>query len=54
MTAQCYVPAWMGRESRGKWICMTESLFCLAETITTLLIGHTAIQNEKFNKKEKK
>ena len=43
-----------GSESRGKWICMTESLCCLAETITTLLIGHTAIQNEKFNKKEKK
>ena len=30
---------------------MTESLLCSPETITTLLIGYTLIQNKKFNKK---
>ena len=45
-----------GRGVLGKMdtcICMAESLCCPAETITTLLISHTPIQNEKFNKKEK-
>ena len=28
---------------------MAESLFYSLETITTLLIGHTPIQNKKFN-----
>ena len=31
-------------------ICMTESLVCLPETVTTLLMGYTPIQNKKFNK----
>ena len=31
-------------------VCTTESLSCLPETITTLLIGHITIQNKKFNK----
>ena len=34
-------------------ICIAESLCCPAETITTLLIGHTPIQIEKFNKNKK-
>ena len=35
-------------------ICMTESPCCLPETITTLLIGYTPIQNKKFPKNKKK
>ena len=35
-------------------ICMTESLCCPSETITTLLIGDTPIQNIKFLKKQLK
>ena len=40
-------------DGRGVWgrmdtcICMTESLHGLPETITTLLIGYTPIQNKK-------
>ena len=32
----------------GMYICMAESLCCPPETITTLLIGYTPIQNKKF------
>ena len=32
-------------------ICMAESLCCSPETITTLLIGCTPIQNKKFKDK---
>ena len=32
-------------------IHMAESLHCSPETITTLLIGYTPIQNNKLNKK---
>ena len=41
---------------KGGWgrmdtcICMAESLFCSPETITTLLIGYTTIQNKVFKK----
>ena len=28
--------------------CMTESLHCLPETVTTLLIGYTQIQNKNL------
>ena len=41
-------------DGRGVWgsldtcICMAESLHCLPETITTLLISYTPIQNKKF------
>ena len=36
-------------------VCMAESLCYSPETTTTLLIGYTPIQNEKFKvKKEKK
>ena len=48
-SAQCYVAAWMGGEFGGEWIhvyvCMDESLCCPPETITTLLISYTPIQN---------
>ena len=44
-SAQRYVPAWMW----GIWgrmvICMAESFHCSSETITTLLISYTPIQN---------
>ena len=62
-SAQCYVPAWM--EVRVVWgrmdtcMCMAESLCCPPETITTLLIVYTTIQNvsdvkKKFKKKKQK
>ena len=50
ISAQCYVAAWM----EGVWgemdtyICMAESLHCSPETITTLLIDYTSIQNKKL------
>ena len=47
-SAQCYVAAWLRGEFRGEWmqcICMAESLGCLPETVTILLIGYTPIQN---------
>ena len=35
---------WRGVYGRvGPCVCMTESLYCSPETITTLLIGYTAI-----------
>ena len=39
----------------GEWIhvCMAESLPCSPETTTTLLIGYTPVQNEKFKVWEK-
>ena len=44
-SAQCYVAAWMGRESGGEWIrlCKAESPCCPSETSTTLLTGFTPI-----------
>ena len=33
-------------------ISMVESLCCPPETITTLLIGYTSVQNKKFKKKD--
>ena len=45
-----------GREVWGRMdthICMAESLHSSPETITTLLIGHTLIQNKKLEKKRK-
>ena len=47
-------------DGRGVWgrmdtcICMAKSLCSSPETITTLLIGYTPIQNKKFMKKKKK
>ena len=46
-STQCYVAGWMGGEFGRKWILVyvwAESLCCLPETITTLLIGYTPIQ----------
>ena len=34
-------------------ICMAKSLCCPAETITTLLVGYTQVQNKKWKKKKK-
>ena len=31
-------------------VCMAESLCCPPETITTLLMGYTLVQNKKFLK----
>ena len=60
--AHCLVAAWVGGEFGGEWIhvyvhlspfaCMAESLLCSPETITTLLIGYTPIQDRKLKKKE--
>ena len=40
----------------GEWMdtctCIAESLVCSSETITTLLIGCTPIQNRKFKKRK--
>ena len=49
-SAQCHVEAWMGGiwGRMGTCICMAESLRCLPETITTLLMGYTPIQNKRF------
>ena len=42
-------PGWEG--SLGEMdTCMAESLHCSPETITTLLISYTPIQNKKFFK----
>ena len=38
-------------ETMDPCICMAESLCCPPETITTLLIGYTSIQNKKFKTK---
>ena len=47
-SAQCYVAARTGGEFGGEWVrlCTAESLHCPPETITTLLIGCTPIQNK--------
>ena len=48
-SAQCYVLAWMGVEGRmATYIYIAECLCYLPETTTTLLIGHTPVQNKKF------
>ena len=55
-STQCYVAAWMGGAFGGRMhsgICVAESLCCPPETITTLSIGCTPIQN-KYNFKIKK
>ena len=51
-SAQCYVAD--GRRVWGRMdacIYITESLHCSPETITTLLISYTSIENEKLKKK---
>ena len=50
--AQCYVAAWMGRGlGENRYMYMAESLCHSPETITTLLISYTPIQNKKLKKK---
>ena len=55
-SAQCYVPAWMGRVVWWRidtCICMAESLHFSPETTKTLLTSHTPSQNKKLKKKKK-
>ena len=50
-SAQCYVAAWMGGGFEGRvdtCVCMAESFHHSPETITTLSIGYTLIQNRKL------
>ena len=50
-SAPCYVAAWTGRGVWGRTdtcLCLAESLHCSPETITTLLISYTPIQNKKL------
>lgn len=50
------VAAWVGGESRGRWIhanVLAESLHGSPETMTILLICYTAIQNKKLKKRMK-
>ena len=56
-SARRYVAAWMGRRFWGRMeacTCTAESLCCPPETITTLLIGYTPIQNALGVKKKKR
>ena len=48
-SAQCYVAAWMEGEFGGEWIHVHVGL-SPPETITTLLISYTPIQNKKLKK----
>ena len=47
------LPIWMFHTSSVK-IDHPSSFAVLSETVTTLLVGYTPIQNKKFNKKKKK
>ena len=55
-SGQCCAAVWMGGEFGGEWIhvciCMFESLHHSPETITTLLISYTSIQNKKLEKQK--
>ena len=51
-SAQCYVAAWMGGEFGGEWI-QVHVWLSPPETIPTLLIGCTPIQNKKLKEKKK-
>ena len=55
-SAQCYVAAWMGGEFGVEWIHVYVRLspFAVHLKLTTLLIGHTSIQNKKFKIIKKK
>ena len=48
-SAQYYVVAWLGGEIGGRWrhAYIHHVLGCTPETITTLLIGYTPLQNKK-------
>ena len=49
-SAQCHMAAWMGggRGRTDACLCMAESLSCPPETITTLFIGYTPIENKNI------
>ena len=52
----CYLATWIGGEFGGRMdtcICMAESLCCPPETITTLLINCSPIENKNFKKQTK-
>ena len=50
LSVMCH-PGWEGSWGRmDTCICMAESLHCSRETITTLLIDYTPIQNKKLKK----
>ena len=53
---QCCVPAWMGGgwETTNTCIFMAASLHCSFETITTMLIGYTPVQNKRLKIWKKK
>ena len=45
-SAQCYAAAWIGGwgwERMDTCICVSESIYCPPETITTLLIDYTPV-----------
>ena len=42
-------PGWEGCLGENGYMYMDESICCPFKTITTLLDGHTPIQNKKFN-----
>ena len=44
---------WRNLSASVYCVCIAESLHCSPETITTLLIGSTPIQNDMFNMKKK-
>ena len=47
-------PVWeWGLGGMDTYVCMAEFLHCSPETITTLLIGHTLMQNKKLKKTKK-
>ena len=46
-------PGWEGVWERMNTFVCAESLFCSPESVKTLLIGYTPIQNKKFRRKSK-
>ena len=55
-SAQGRVAAWMEGEFGGEWmhVYVAEFLPCSPETVTTLLIGYTLIQNKKLEKSKQR
>ena len=53
-SAHCSVAAWLEGEFEGQWIHVyVWSLHYSPETITTLFISYTPVQNKKFKRKKK-
>ena len=53
VNAICYVAVCMGGRFKEEWISLYISLHCSPETIKTLLISYTPIQNKNLKKKIK-